>query len=106
MVEGKEKEKVMEVKVEEVAAAAAMGVEVWEVAGCTLPGGPVEEEEAAVTVAAETAAVEQEVGSVAAKAEGLGAGVMEVVREAAREAAVREAAVRALARPRRRNTKR
>ena len=33
--EGKEKEKVMEVKAEEVAAAAAMGVEVWEVAGCT-----------------------------------------------------------------------
>ncbi len=106
MVEGKEKEKVMEVKVEEVAAAAAMGVEVWEVAGYTLPRGPVEEEEVAVTVAAETAAVEQEVGSVAAKAEGLGAGVLEVVWEAAREAAVREAAVRALARPRRRNTKR
>ena len=56
MVEGKEKEKVMEVKAEEVAAAAAMGVEVWEVAGCALPRGPVEEEEAAVTVAAETAA--------------------------------------------------
>ena len=39
---------------------------------------------AAVTVAAETAVVEQEVASVAAKAEGLGAGVTEVVREAAR----------------------
>ena len=56
---------------------------------------------AAVTVAAETAVVEQEVASVAAKAEGLGAGVTEVVREAAREAAVK-----ALAGPRRRNTKR
>ena len=61
---------------------------------------------AAVTVAAETAVVEQEVASVAAKAVGLGAGVTEVVREAAREAAAREAAVKALAGPRRRNTKR
>ena len=61
---------------------------------------------AAVTVAAETAVVEQEVASVAAKAEGLGAGVTEVVREAASEAAAREAAVKALAGPRRRNTKR
>ena len=61
---------------------------------------------AAVTVAAETAVVEQEVASVAAKAEGLGAGVTVVVWAAAREAAAREAAVKALAGPRRRNTKR